>query len=35
MTDIYVAALPFIGCAMLLVGLLILEPGLALWLTRI
>ncbi|MEM6463596.1 MAG: TRAP transporter large permease subunit [Pseudomonadota bacterium] len=32
MRDIYVAALPFIGCTMLLVALLILFPGIALWL---
>ena len=32
MRDIYVAALPFIGCAILLVALLILFPGIALWL---
>ncbi len=32
MRDIYVAALPFILCSILLVGLLILFPGLALWL---
>ncbi|MCG8689665.1 MAG: TRAP transporter large permease subunit [Minwuiales bacterium] len=35
MTDIYKAALPFIGCSILLVGLLILEPEIALFLTRI
>ena len=32
MRDIYVAALPFMGCAMLLVGLLIIWPEIALWL---
>ncbi|MEM7190347.1 MAG: TRAP transporter large permease [Pseudomonadota bacterium] len=32
MRDIYVAALPFMGCAMFLVLLLILFPGIALWL---
>ena len=32
MRDIYVAALPFIGCSLLLVALLIAMPGLALWL---
>jgi tripartite ATP-independent transporter DctM subunit len=32
MRDIWVAALPFIGCSLLLVGLLIAMPGLALWL---
>jgi len=31
MRDIYVAALPFIGCSLLLVGLLVAFPGLALW----
>ena len=30
--EIVRAGLPFIGCAMVLVGLLILMPGLALWL---
>ncbi len=35
MTDIYKAALPFMGCSILLVGLLILEPEIALYLTRI
>jgi len=34
MRDIYMAALPFMGCAMLLVVLLILFPGIALWLPR-
>jgi tripartite ATP-independent transporter DctM subunit len=34
MTDIYVAAIPFMACAMILVGLLILEPEIALYLTR-
>ena len=32
MRDIYVAALPFMGCSILLVGLLILFPQIALWL---
>ena len=32
MRDIYVAALPFMGCAVLLVVLLIFFPGIALWL---
>ena len=32
MRDIYVAALPFIGCSLLLVALLIAVPELALWL---
>ncbi|AAV94750.1 TRAP transporter large permease subunit [Ruegeria pomeroyi] len=32
MRDIYVSALPFIGCSMLLVALLIIFPGIALWL---
>ncbi|MEX3010769.1 TRAP transporter large permease subunit [Hoeflea sp. TYP-13] len=32
MRDIYVAALPFMGCAIILVALLILFPGIALWL---
>ncbi len=32
MRDIYVAALPFMGCSMLLVALLIIFPGIALWL---
>ena len=32
MRDIYIAAMPYMGCAMLLVGLLILFPGIALWL---
>ena len=32
MRDIYVSALPFMGCAILLVFLLILFPGIALWL---
>ncbi len=32
MRDIYVAALPFMGCAILLVGLLIIWPDIALWL---
>ncbi|SIS66062.1 TRAP transporter, DctM subunit [Roseivivax lentus] len=32
MREIYTAAMPFIGCSLLLVALLILFPGLALWL---
>ena len=32
MRDIYVAALPFMGCAIFLVGLLINWPEIALWL---
>ena len=32
MRDIYMSAAPFIGCAILLVFLLILFPGIALWL---
>lgn len=32
MRDIYIAAMPFMGCAILLVGLLIAFPGIALWL---
>lgn len=32
MREIYLSAFPFIGCALLLVGLLILVPDLALWL---
>ena len=32
MRDIYIAALPFIGCSLLLVLLLIAFPGIALWL---
>ena len=32
MRDIYVAAMPFMACAILLVFLLILFPGIALWL---
>jgi len=32
MRDIYVAALPFIAASMVLVGLLIVFPGIALWL---
>ena len=32
MRDIYVSAIPFIGCSMLLVALLIVFPGIALWL---
>ena len=32
MRDIYLAAIPFMACAMLLVGLLIIWPDIALWL---
>ena len=32
MRDIYVSALPFMACAIILVGLLILWPQIALWL---
>lgn len=32
MRDIYIAAIPFIACSLLLVGLLIAFPNLALWL---
>lgn len=32
MRDIYVSAFPFIGCSLLLVGMLIIWPPLALWL---
>jgi TRAP-type mannitol/chloroaromatic compound transport system permease large subunit len=32
MREIYLSAFPFMGCAMLLVVLLILFPQLALWL---
>lgn len=32
MRDIWVAALPFIGCSLILVALLIAMPQLALWL---
>lgn len=32
MRDIYVAAVPFMACSMLLVGLLIIWPDIALWL---
>lgn len=32
MRDIYVSALPFMGCAIFLVGLLIIWPDIALWL---
>ncbi len=32
MRDIYVSALPFMGCAIVLVGLLIIWPQIALWL---
>ena len=32
MRDIYISALPFIGCSMLLVALLIVFPGIATWL---
>lgn len=32
MRDIYIAALPFIGCSIFLVALMIIWPGIALWL---
>lgn len=32
MREIYLAAMPYIGCALVLVGLLIAFPGIALWL---
>ena len=32
MRDIYMAALPYIGCALLVAALLVAEPGVALWL---
>lgn len=32
MRDIYTAAMPFIGCSILLVALMIIWPGIALWL---
>ncbi len=32
MRDIYMSAVPFMACAILLVGLLIIWPGIALWL---
>ena len=32
MKDIYVAAIPYMGCAIFLVGLLIVFPGIATWL---
>jgi TRAP-type C4-dicarboxylate transport system permease large subunit len=32
MRDIYTSAFPFIGCSLLVVALLVLFPGLALWL---
>ena len=35
MRDIYVAALPFMGCAIFLVGLLIIWPEVALWLPNL
>lgn len=35
MRDIYVSALPFMGCAIVLVGLLIIWPQIALWLPGI
>lgn len=31
MRDIYLSAMPYIGCALILIGLLILFPGLATW----
>ena len=35
MRDIYLAAIPYIGCSMLLVGLLILYPPIATWLPNL
>ena len=35
MAEIYVAAIPFMACAMLLVALLIIEPQIALWLPNL
>lgn len=35
MREIYLSAFPYMGCAILLVALLILVPDLALWLTRL
>jgi tripartite ATP-independent transporter DctM subunit len=35
MRDIYVSAIPYMACAILLVGLLIIWPGIALWLPSI
>jgi TRAP-type C4-dicarboxylate transport system permease large subunit len=35
MRDIYMAALPYIGCSLLLMALPIMAPGLALWLPRL
>ena len=35
MREIYQSAFPYMGCAMLLVALLIVFPDLALWLTRL
>ena len=35
MRDIYLSAIPFIVCSLLLVGLLITAPGLALWLPNL
>jgi len=35
MREIYTAAIPFILCSLLLVGLLIAMPGIALWLPRL
>ena len=32
MREIYLAAMPFIGCSLLLVALLVAFPGIALWL---
>jgi TRAP-type mannitol/chloroaromatic compound transport system permease large subunit len=32
--DIWIAALPFMACALVLVGILIAFPGIALWLPR-
>ncbi len=35
MRDIYISAIPFIGCSMLLVALLIIFPSIALWLPSV
>ena len=35
MRDIYMAAVPFMACAIVLVGLLILWPDIALWLPNL
>ena len=35
MKDIYLSALPFIGCVMLLIALIIFFPGIATWLPKV